>query len=67
MRMINKSPANKNSNNTGGDVERYTTKSMKLSSIDWTYCLYDIIRTSIPWSYLGSVGGRIIYPSQSKV
>ncbi|MCH92674.1 cysteine-rich receptor-like protein kinase, partial [Trifolium medium] len=34
-----------------------------LSSDDCTSCLKDVISTAIPWSVLGSVGGRILYPS----
>ncbi|CAI8593574.1 unnamed protein product [Vicia faba] len=64
---------------TAGSADKYTTNSLKLndvqtlytleqctpdlSSDDCTLCLKDVIGTSIPWSYLGSIGGRIIYPS----
>jgi len=66
-------------NDTGDSAERYKTNSLKLndeqtlyslgqctqdlSSQDCASCLNDVIATSIPWSNLGSVGGRIIYPS----
>jgi len=64
---------------TGDSDERYMTNSLKLndvqtlyslgqctrdlSSHDCTSCLNDVIVTAIPWSNLGSVGGRIMYPS----
>jgi len=64
---------------TGESNERYMTSLLKLndvqtlyslgqctrdlSSHDCTSCLNDVIVTAIPWSNLGSVGGRIIYPS----
>ncbi|XP_058779284.1 cysteine-rich receptor-like protein kinase 25 [Vicia villosa] len=66
-------------NDTGDTVERYLTRSSKLNDVQTLYtleqctrdlsgsqcssCLSDIISSSIPWSFLGSVGGRIIYPS----
>ncbi|CAI8593570.1 unnamed protein product [Vicia faba] len=34
-----------------------------LSSDDCKGCLGDIIGNGIPWPYLGSVGGRVLYPS----
>ncbi|RHN51949.1 putative protein kinase RLK-Pelle-DLSV family [Medicago truncatula] len=66
-------------NDTGDSDDRYKTNSLKLndkqtlyslaqctrdlSSQDCSTCLNDVIVTAIPWSNLGSVGGRIIYPS----
>ena len=66
-------------NDTGYSDEKYQTNSLKLndvqtlytlgqctqdlSSQDCTSCLNDVIITAIPWSNLGSVGGRIMYPS----
>jgi hypothetical protein len=63
----------------GNSVDRYAMKSLKLndeqtlytleqctqdlSSDDCTSCLNDVISAAIPWSVLGSVGGRILYPS----
>ncbi|MED6194751.1 hypothetical protein PIB30_031505 [Stylosanthes scabra] len=34
-----------------------------LSTGDCNYCIHDVIETAIPWSRLGSVGGRVLYPS----
>ncbi|KEH16243.1 salt stress response/antifungal domain protein [Medicago truncatula] len=66
-------------NDTGDSDERYKTNSLKLNDKQTLYslgqctrdlssegcatCLNNVITTSIPWSNLGSVGGRIIYPS----
>ena len=63
----------------GDSDERYGTKSLKLNDLQTLYtlgqctqdlssddckaCLSDIIGNAIPWSYLGSVGGRVLYPS----
>ncbi|RZB61875.1 Cysteine-rich receptor-like protein kinase 8 [Glycine soja] len=62
----------------GDTTERYVTKSLKLTDLQTLYtlaqctqdlssdgckeCLEDINR-NIPWSRLGSVGGRVLYPS----
>ncbi|KAJ1407203.1 Serine/threonine-protein kinase, active site [Sesbania bispinosa] len=59
--------------------ERYGTKSLKLnyeqtlyilsqctqdlSSDDCRGCLEDVIGSAIPWSRLGSIGGRVLYPT----
>ncbi|XP_004491668.1 uncharacterized protein [Cicer arietinum] len=64
---------------TGNSVERYSAKSVKLNDVQTLYtleqctqdlssddcilCLNDVIGTTIPWSLLGSVGGRVLYPS----
>lgn len=64
---------------TGINSEKYMTKSYKLNEIQNLYilqqctqdlakkdcvsCLNHIISTAIPWSKLGSVGGRVLYPS----
>ena len=66
-------------NVTGNHGEKYMTSSLilndkqslytleqciqDLSSQDCISCLNDMISREIPWSFLGSVGGRIIYPS----
>jgi hypothetical protein len=66
-------------NYTGDSNERYMTNSLKLNDVQTLYtleqcteilnsqecisCLNDMISTQIPWSFLGSVGGRIIYPN----
>ncbi|TKY65620.1 Cysteine-rich receptor protein kinase 25 [Spatholobus suberectus] len=66
-------------NKTGDSVERYRTGSLKLnddqtlyilgqctldlSSNDCGGCLSDVIGSAIPWARLGSVGGRVLYPS----
>ncbi|CAK8532438.1 unnamed protein product [Lathyrus sativus] len=66
-------------NKTGNSDGKYLTNSLKLndkqtlyaleqctpnlSSEDCISCLNDVIGRAIPWSLLGSVGGRIIYPS----
>jgi hypothetical protein len=66
-------------NDTGDSDERYKTNSVKLNDVQTLYilgqctrdlssqdcatCLNDVIVTSIQWSNLGSVGGRILYPS----
>ncbi|RHN51944.1 putative protein kinase RLK-Pelle-DLSV family [Medicago truncatula] len=66
-------------NDTGDSDDRYKTNSLKLNDVQTLYslgqctrdlssedcatCLNDVIATAIPWSNLGSVGGRIIYPS----
>ncbi|MED6170592.1 hypothetical protein PIB30_032498 [Stylosanthes scabra] len=34
-----------------------------LSTGDCNYCIHDVIENAIPWSRLGSVGGRVLYPS----
>ncbi|MED6194750.1 hypothetical protein PIB30_031504 [Stylosanthes scabra] len=34
-----------------------------LSTGDCNYCIHDVIETAIPWSRLGSIGGRVLYPS----
>ncbi|GAU37148.1 hypothetical protein TSUD_293050 [Trifolium subterraneum] len=63
----------------GNSIDRYTMKSLKLNAVqtlytleqctqdlssdDCTSCLNDVISTAIPWPVLGSVGGRILYPS----
>ncbi|RDX70522.1 Cysteine-rich receptor-like protein kinase 25, partial [Mucuna pruriens] len=63
----------------GDSNERYVTKSSKLNDLQTLYilgqctqdlsgddcmgCLQDIINEKIPWSSLGSVGGRVMYPS----
>ena len=63
----------------GDSDERFGTKSLKvndlqtlytlgqctqdLSSDDCKGCLGDVIGNGIPWPYLGSVGGRVLYPS----
>ncbi|TKY45071.1 Cysteine-rich receptor protein kinase 25 [Spatholobus suberectus] len=60
-------------------ADRYATKSVKLNDLQTLYtlvqctqdlsngdcqgCLKDIINTKIPWSHLGIVGGRVLYPS----
>lgn len=64
---------------TGDSDKRYVTDSLKLnglqtlytlgqctqdlSSDDCSTCLQDVIGTTIPWSRLGSIGGRVLYPS----
>ncbi|KAL5081058.1 hypothetical protein RYX36_009479 [Vicia faba] len=64
---------------TADSADKYTTNSLKLNDVQTLYtleqctpdlssgecssCLKDVIGESIPWSYLGSIGGRIIYPS----
>jgi hypothetical protein len=66
-------------NDTGDSDNRYKINSLKLndkqtlyslgqctrdlSSQECASCLNDVITTAIPWSNLGSVGGRIIYLS----
>jgi hypothetical protein len=66
-------------NATGNSEYKYKTNSLKLNDIQTLYtleqcteilnsqecisCLNDMISTQIPWSFLGSVGGRIIYPN----
>ncbi|KEH26520.1 cysteine-rich receptor-kinase-like protein [Medicago truncatula] len=66
-------------NDTGDSDEMYLTNSLKLndkqtlyslgqctrdlSSEDCASCLNTVIVTAIPWPNLGSVGGRIMYPS----
>jgi len=66
-------------NDTGDSDEMYKTNSLKLNNVQTLYslgqctqdlssqdcatCLNDVITTAIPWSNLGSVGGRIIYPT----
>ncbi|CAJ2666812.1 unnamed protein product [Trifolium pratense] len=66
-------------NYTGDSNERYMTNSLKLndeqtlysleqctqelSSNECSSCLNNIIGTAIPWLFLGSVGGRVIYPN----
>ncbi|KEH26510.1 salt stress response/antifungal domain protein [Medicago truncatula] len=66
-------------NVTGNNEEKYAKNSLilndkqtlytleqctkDLSSQDCNSCLNDMISREIPWSFLGSVGGRIIYPS----
>ncbi|CAJ2666847.1 unnamed protein product [Trifolium pratense] len=63
----------------GDSDERYGTKSLKLNDLQTLYtlgqctqdltsddckgCLGDVIGNGIPWPYLGSVGGRVLYPS----
>ncbi|XP_061348331.1 cysteine-rich receptor-like protein kinase 8 [Gastrolobium bilobum] len=64
---------------TGDSDEKFGTKSAKLNDLQTLYslaqctqdlsgddcrgCLGDVIGTAIPWSRLGSVGGRVLYPS----
>ncbi|KAK7314905.1 hypothetical protein VNO77_33435 [Canavalia gladiata] len=64
---------------TGNNVEKYVTGRSKLNAIQTLYtfaqctqdlstddcvqCLKDMIGIAIPWSRLGSVGGRVLYPS----
>ncbi|TKY58577.1 Cysteine-rich receptor protein kinase 25 [Spatholobus suberectus] len=63
---------------TGDTTERYGTKSLKLNDLQTLYtlgqCTQDLssddckgclgdINGKIPWSSLGSVGGRVLYPS----
>ncbi|KAI5444733.1 hypothetical protein KIW84_013126 [Lathyrus oleraceus] len=66
-------------NKTGNNDVKYMTNSLKLNDKQTLYtleqcspnlsnqecisCLNDVISRAIPWSFLGSVGGRIIYPS----
>ncbi|XP_027357302.1 cysteine-rich receptor-like protein kinase 10 [Abrus precatorius] len=63
----------------GDSDKRYGTKSLKLNELQTLYtlaqctqdssdddcnsCLGYLMGTSIPWSNLGSVGGRVLYPS----
>ncbi|KAK7314899.1 hypothetical protein VNO77_33429 [Canavalia gladiata] len=63
----------------GDSSEKYVTLRSKLNAIQTLYtlaqctqdlsgddcdkCLEDLIGTAIPWSQLGSVGGRVLYPS----
>lgn len=63
----------------GDSDERFGTKSLKLNDLQTLYtlgqctrdltsddckgCLGDVIGPGIPWSRLGSVGGRVMYPS----
>ncbi|RDX89758.1 Cysteine-rich receptor-like protein kinase 25, partial [Mucuna pruriens] len=63
----------------GDSDERYGTNSAKLNDLQTLYtlaqctqdlstedckgCLGIMIGTSIPWSRLGSIGGRVLYPS----
>ncbi|KAJ1431383.1 Serine/threonine-protein kinase, active site [Sesbania bispinosa] len=63
----------------GDSDRRYGTKSTKLNDVQTLYalgqctqdlsindckgCLGEVIGTAIPWSRLGSVGGRVMYPS----
>ncbi|KAJ1431387.1 Gnk2-homologous domain [Sesbania bispinosa] len=63
----------------GDSDARYGTKSLKLNDLQTLYtlgqctqdlssddckgCLGDIIGPAIPWPHLGSVGGRVLYPS----
>ncbi|TKY45074.1 Cysteine-rich receptor protein kinase 25 [Spatholobus suberectus] len=60
-------------------AEKYGIKSIKLNALQTLYtlaqctqdlsyddclrCLQDVIYKAIPWSRLGSVGGRVLYPS----
>ncbi|TKY65622.1 Cysteine-rich receptor protein kinase 8 [Spatholobus suberectus] len=37
--------------------------TLDISSNDCGGCLKDVIGSAIPWAYLGSVGGRVLYPS----
>jgi len=63
---------------TGNSKEKYVTKSLKLNDLQTLYtlgqCTQDLssddcegcisdINGRIPWSNLGSVGGRVLYPS----
>lgn len=64
---------------TGESTDKYQTESLKLneeqtiymlaqcrrdlSSSDCGGCLIDVIGSTIPWTRLGSLGGRILYPS----
>ncbi|KAK7314901.1 hypothetical protein VNO77_33431 [Canavalia gladiata] len=64
---------------TAYSSEKYVTGRLKLSANQTIYtlaqctqdlpsyycqqCLEDMIGTAIPWSRLGSVGGRVLYPS----
>ena len=66
-------------NETGDSTERYWTESLRLNDYQTVYilaqctqdlssgdcggCLYDASASAIPWSRLGSVGGRVLYPS----
>ncbi|XP_039682678.1 cysteine-rich receptor-like protein kinase 4 isoform X3 [Medicago truncatula] len=66
-------------NVTGNNDEKFTTNSLILNDKQTLYtveqctkdlstdecnsCLNDMISKEIPWSFLGSVGGRILYPS----
>ena len=66
-------------NKTRDSDEKYSTKSIALNNYQKVYilaqctrdlssrdcggCLYDIIGSTIPWSRLGSIGGRVLYPS----
>ncbi|XP_045813068.1 putative cysteine-rich receptor-like protein kinase 23 [Trifolium pratense] len=66
-------------NFTGDSNERYMTNSLKLNDVQTLYsleqctqelssnecssCLNNIIGTEIPWLFLGSVGGRVLYPN----
>ena len=66
-------------NKTRDGDEKYSTKSIALNNYQTAYtlaqctrdlssrecggCLHDIIGSAIPWSRLGSVGGRVLYPS----
>ena len=61
------------------DDDKYWTKSFVLNDNQTLYilaqctpdlyisdcrdCMYDAIESAIPWSRLGSVGGRVLYPS----
>ncbi|TKY45893.1 Cysteine-rich receptor protein kinase 25 [Spatholobus suberectus] len=69
---------NEMANKTGDSAERYQIESLRLNANQTLYilaqcttgissdgcsgCLSDVIN-SIPWSRLGSVGGRVLYPS----
>ncbi|XP_058760075.1 cysteine-rich receptor-like protein kinase 25 isoform X2 [Vicia villosa] len=66
-------------NKTGNSDGKYMTNSLKLNDKQTLYtleqcqpnlsnqecisCLNDVISRAVPWSLLGSVGGRVIYPS----
>ena len=59
--------------------KRYVTKSLKLNALQTIFtlaqctpdlfsdgcsgCLSDVIGSAIPWARLGSIGGRVLYPS----
>ncbi|QHO08317.1 cysteine-rich receptor-like protein kinase 25 isoform X1 [Arachis ipaensis] len=48
------------------DVQRLFVQGQctkDLATLDCNYCIHDVIETAIPWCCLGSIGGRVLYPS----